>query len=105
MTQEDAIVFLNRNGRAYDMWKHMMRAGEEYIKQTLQRESPARFPTEYRKRTALDDRVSPHTPPPGGKGRIPTENPLRSLSHYLQAWGPSFALGPCAPSRCSQDDS
>jgi len=45
MTQEDAIVFLNRNGRAYDMWKHMMRAGEEYIKQTLQRESPARFPT------------------------------------------------------------
>jgi len=45
MTQEDAIVFLNRNGRAYDMWKHMMRAGEEYIKQTLQRESPARFRT------------------------------------------------------------
>jgi hypothetical protein len=45
MTQEDAIAFLNRNGRAYDMWKHMMRAGEEYIKQTLQRESPARFHT------------------------------------------------------------
>jgi hypothetical protein len=43
MTEEDAIAFLNRNGRAYDMWKHMMRAGEEYIKQTLQRESPARF--------------------------------------------------------------
>ena len=43
MTQEDAIAFLNRNGRAYDMWKHMMQAGEEYIKKTLQRESPARL--------------------------------------------------------------
>jgi hypothetical protein len=42
MTQEDAIAFLNRNGRAYDMWKHMMQAGEDYIKQTLQREPPAR---------------------------------------------------------------
>ena len=43
MTREDAIAFLNHNGRAYDMWKHMMQAGEDYIKQTLQRESPARF--------------------------------------------------------------
>jgi hypothetical protein len=42
MTPEEAIAFLNRNGRAYDMWKHMMQAGEAYIKQTLQRESPAR---------------------------------------------------------------
>ncbi len=42
MTEEDAIAFLNRDGRAYDMWKHMMRAGEEYIKQTLQREAPPR---------------------------------------------------------------
>lgn len=45
MTHEDAIAFLNRNGRAYDMWKHMMKAGEEYIKQSLQRESSARFRT------------------------------------------------------------
>ena len=43
MTYEDAIAFLNRNGRAYDMWKHMMKAAEEYIKQSLQRESSARF--------------------------------------------------------------
>jgi hypothetical protein len=41
MTQEEAIAFLNRNGRAYDMWKHMMQAGEEYIKQTLKRDSSA----------------------------------------------------------------
>ena len=37
LTQEEAIAFLNQNGRAYDMWKHMMHAGEEYIKSTLQR--------------------------------------------------------------------
>jgi hypothetical protein len=46
ITQEDAVAFLNRNGRAYDMWKHMMRAGEEYIKQTLQREPLTRFRTQ-----------------------------------------------------------
>lgn len=46
MNQDDAVAFLNRNGRAYDMWKHMMRAGEDYIKQTLQRESPARVRTQ-----------------------------------------------------------
>ena len=42
MSHEDAIAFLNRDGRAYDMWKHMMQAGEEYIKQMLKRESTAR---------------------------------------------------------------
>jgi hypothetical protein len=46
MTQEDAIAFLNRNGRAYDMWKHMMQAGEDYIKKTLQHEAPVRFRTQ-----------------------------------------------------------
>jgi hypothetical protein len=39
MTQEEAVTFLNGQGRAYAMWKHMMQAGEEYIKDTLQRES------------------------------------------------------------------
>jgi hypothetical protein len=42
MSQEDAIAFLNRDGRAYDMWKHMMQAGEEYIKQMLKHEATAR---------------------------------------------------------------
>jgi hypothetical protein len=46
MTQEDAIAFLNRNGRAYDMWKHMMQAGEDYIKKTLQREAPSGLRTQ-----------------------------------------------------------
>ncbi len=35
LTQEEAIAFLNQEGRAYDMWKHMMLAGEEYIKAHL----------------------------------------------------------------------
>ena len=36
LSAPDALVFLNEHGRAYEMWKHMMRAGEEYIKAKLQ---------------------------------------------------------------------
>ncbi len=36
LSEPDALVFLNEHGRAYEMWKHMMRAGEEYIKTKLQ---------------------------------------------------------------------
>lgn len=36
LSAPDALVFLNEHGRAYEMWKHMMRAGEEYIKSKLQ---------------------------------------------------------------------
>ena len=47
LTQEEAIAFLNQDGRAYAMWKHMMQAGEEYIKSSLKRSSrhplPIRF--------------------------------------------------------------
>ena len=35
LTREEALAFLNQNGHAYDMWKHMMQAGEEYIKTAL----------------------------------------------------------------------
>ena len=38
MTQEEAIAFLNHDGRAYAMWKHMMQAGEDYIRTTVQRD-------------------------------------------------------------------
>jgi tRNA nucleotidyltransferase (CCA-adding enzyme) len=41
MTQEEAIAFLNRDGRAYAMWKHMMQAGEDYIRTMVQRERTA----------------------------------------------------------------
>jgi hypothetical protein len=40
LTAEEAIAFLNQQGRAYEMWKHMMLAAEEYIKSALQSRSP-----------------------------------------------------------------
>ena len=36
LSAPDALVFLNERGRAYEMWKEMMRAAEEYIKASLQ---------------------------------------------------------------------
>ncbi|HEV2117669.1 MAG TPA: hypothetical protein VGR48_16665 [Terriglobales bacterium] len=36
LSTPDALVFLNEQGRAYEMWQHMMRAGEQYIKAKLQ---------------------------------------------------------------------
>ena len=44
LSPDDAIAFLNQNGRAYAMWQHMMRAAEEYIKTTLQQQGPAVMP-------------------------------------------------------------
>ena len=38
LSREDAITFLNQDGRAYDMWKRMMQAGEDYIKLSLRNE-------------------------------------------------------------------
>lgn len=42
LSEPDALVFLNERGRAYEMWQHMMRAGEEYIKASLQKSSRTR---------------------------------------------------------------
>ena len=36
LSREEAIAFLNDGDRAYDMWKHMMYAGEAYIQSTIQ---------------------------------------------------------------------
>jgi hypothetical protein len=36
LSGSDALLFLNEHGRAYEMWKQMMRAGEEYVKAKLQ---------------------------------------------------------------------
>ena len=41
LSREEAIAFLNRDGRAYGMWKHMMHAAEEYVKDKL-KAAPAR---------------------------------------------------------------
>jgi len=40
LSREEAIMFLNEGSRAYDMWKHMMQAGETYIKAALQSQRP-----------------------------------------------------------------
>ena len=31
VSREQALAFLNQEGRAFEMWKHMMRAAEEFI--------------------------------------------------------------------------
>ncbi len=35
LSREEAIAFLNDGDRAYDMWKHMMHAGEAYIQSNI----------------------------------------------------------------------
>jgi len=35
LSREEALLFLNQNGRAYQMWQDMMQAGEHYIKSVL----------------------------------------------------------------------
>jgi hypothetical protein len=40
LTPEEAMAFLNQHGRAYEMWKRMMQAGEDYIKSSLQTRAP-----------------------------------------------------------------
>jgi hypothetical protein len=35
LSPEEAMVFLNEEERAYEMWKRMMGAGEDYIKLAL----------------------------------------------------------------------
>ena len=35
VSREQARVFLNEEGRAYEMWKLMMQAGEEFIASSL----------------------------------------------------------------------
>jgi hypothetical protein len=34
-SQEDAVAFLNQDSHAYDMWMHMMHAGEAFLKAKL----------------------------------------------------------------------
>jgi hypothetical protein len=44
LTAEEAVAFLNQQGRAYEMWKQMMHAAEDYIKKTLQSRAPVLMP-------------------------------------------------------------
>jgi hypothetical protein len=36
MTATEIAAFLNRDGRAHGVWMHMMQAGEQYIKASLE---------------------------------------------------------------------
>jgi hypothetical protein len=44
LSREEALTFLNQDGRAYAMWKHMMKAGEEYFKSSLEPGSDRAIP-------------------------------------------------------------
>ena len=35
VSREQALAFLNQQGRAFEMWKHMMQAAEEFIAGSL----------------------------------------------------------------------
>jgi hypothetical protein len=37
VSREQALAFLNQEGRAFEMWKQMMQAGEEFIAGSLLR--------------------------------------------------------------------
>lgn len=36
---EEAVAFLNNEGHAYEMWKWMMQAGEEYLRFALEKQT------------------------------------------------------------------
>ena len=38
VSREQALAFLNEQGRAFEMWKQMMQAGEEFIASSLLRQ-------------------------------------------------------------------
>ena len=39
VSREQALAFLNQEGRAFEMWKHMMQAAENFIAGSLLRHS------------------------------------------------------------------
>ena len=41
VSREQALAFLNQEGRAFEMWKHMMQAAEDFIACSLLRHSLA----------------------------------------------------------------
>ena len=45
VSREQALAFLNQRGRAYEMWKHMMQAGEEFVASSLLQSTSRQQPT------------------------------------------------------------
>ena len=40
LSRNEAIAFLNEDGHAHEMWRRMMKAGQEYVLSTLQDANP-----------------------------------------------------------------
>jgi hypothetical protein len=53
VSREQALEFLNEEGRAYEMWKHMMQAAEDFIARSLR--------GQYIAPECRSDRISTHT--------------------------------------------
>jgi hypothetical protein len=43
MSAAELAAFLNQDGRAHDMWLHMMQAGEDYMRSILERKVAAMY--------------------------------------------------------------
>ncbi len=59
VSRQQAIAFLNQEGRAFEMWKHMTQAAEEFITASLLRHSiNSREPSEFVSRLASGGSIS-----------------------------------------------
>ena len=72
VSREQALVFLNQDS-AYEMWKHMMHAGEEFIKRSLFRQCIGPYD-----RIDASGLPTPRFPLPHTSGA----NKCRRKSHY-----------------------
>jgi len=53
MSAAEVAAFLNQNGRAHGLWMHMMQAGEEYIKSSLESSEAKPMQVSPRKQSSL----------------------------------------------------
>ncbi len=59
VSRQQALAFLNQEGRAFELWKHMMHAAEEFVAVSLLRHSfSSREPNEFVSRLASGGSIS-----------------------------------------------
>ena len=63
VSRQQALAFLNQEGRAFEMWKHMMQAAEEFIAVSLLRDS---FSTQEHNEFVSGSRLAVRSAPPRG---------------------------------------
>ena len=63
VSRQQALAFLNQEGRAFEMWKHMMQAAEEFIAVSLLRNS---FSTQEHNEFVSGSRLAVRSAPPRG---------------------------------------